>query len=159
MTSKTGTGSWGSNVVRSVSLPYWVSRWNLETQSRSYPTPENPVINALTGATPKVDFIAEVIVPAKSVWNYFIEVNVSGDYNDAFPVKQKDGKPDRQGNGQPSIIYRGEITSSPGRRSRPELIGRTEQLRSVEHIITDMEGISTAKNLFSTIDVSCHLSQ
>jgi hypothetical protein len=159
VTSKTGTGDWGNNIVRTVSLPYWISRWNIETQSRSYPTLENPVINAVTGATPKVDFTTEVIVPAKSFWNYFIEVNVSGDYNNAFPVSQKDGKQDRQGNGQPSIIYRGTITSSPGQQSSPQLIGRTEQLQSIKHIITDLEGITTAQNLFSTIEVSCQLPQ
>jgi lysophospholipase L1-like esterase len=159
VTEKTGTGGWGRDITRSVSLPYWVSRWNLETQSRSFPTPENPATDAVTGATPKVDFIAETTVPAKSVWSYFIEVNVSGDYNDAFPVAQKDGQRDRQGNGQPSIIYKGQITSSPGQRSIPRLIGRTEQLQGVRHIITDVEGITTAKNLFSIITVSCHLPQ
>ncbi len=157
VTSKTGTGSWGNNIVRTVSLPYWVSRWNIETQSKSYPTPENPVINAVTGATPKAEFTAETIVPAKRALNYFIEVNTSGDYNDAFPVSLQDGKRDRQGNGQPSIIYRGKITASPGRRSSPELIGRTDQLQSVKHIITGLEGITTAKDLFSKIEVSCEL--
>ncbi|MBW7991059.1 MAG: hypothetical protein FVQ84_13730 [Planctomycetes bacterium] len=157
VTSKTGSGSWGSNVVRTVSLPYWISRWNKETQGRTYPTLENPVINAVTGATPKIDFTAEATVPAKSLWNYFIEVNVSGDYNDAFPVTRKDGKQDRQGNGQPSIIYKGEITSSPGQRSNPKLIGRTEQFQNVKNIITDLKGITTAKDLFSTIEVSCQL--
>ena len=157
VTSKTGTGDWGENVVRTVSLPLWVSRWNLVTKSRSYPTPEKPIINALTGATPKLDFTAEAIVPAKRLWNYFIEVNVSGDYNDAFPVSQKDGKRDRQGNGQPSIIYRGVITSSPGRQSSPKLIGRTDQLQNVRYIINDLEGITTAKDLFSSIEVSCQM--
>ena len=157
VTSKTGTGNWGNNIVRSVSLPYWVSRWNIETQSVSYPTPENPAINAVTGATPKTDFTAEVMVPAKSIWNYFIEVNVSGDYNDTFPVTQKDGKRDRQGNGQPSIIYKGKIISSPGRRNTPQLIGRTKQFQNIKHIITDLEGITTAQNLFSTIEISCQL--
>jgi hypothetical protein len=157
VTSKTGTGSWGKNVVRNVSLPYWVSRWNIETHSQSYPTPENPVINAVTGATPKVEFTADTIVPANTALNYFIEVNVSGDYNDAFPVSIQDAKRDRQGNGQPSIIYRGKITSSPGRRSKPQLIGRTEQFQDVKKIITDLEGITNAKDLFSKIEVSCEL--
>jgi len=159
VTSKTGIGDWGKNVVRTVSLPLWVSRWNLVTKSRSYPTPEKPVINALTGATPKLDFTVETTVPAKRLWNYFIEVNVSGDYNDAFPVSQKDGKRDRQGNGQPSIIYRGVITSSPGRQSSPKLIGRTDQLQNVKYIINDLEGITTAKDLFSSINVSCEPSK
>jgi hypothetical protein len=157
VTSKTAAGDWGKNITRSASLPYWVSRWNIETKTNSCPTPQNPVIDALTGATPKVDCTAEAEVPANSTWNYFIEVNVSGDYNNAFPLKQPSGRKDRQGNGQPSIIYRGTITASPGRKSSPRLIGRTDQFQSVKRIITDLEGITTAKKLFSTIEVSCQL--
>lgn len=159
VTDKTGTGSWGGNTTRAVSLPYWVSRWNLETGSSGFPTPDNPVVDAVTGATPTGDFTAEIIVPAKSVWNYFVESNVSGDYNDAFPAAGKDGARDMNGNGQPSIVYRGKITASPGRQSSPQLIGRTEQLKGVKDIAADLEGITSAKDVFSRIEVSCELQQ
>jgi len=159
VSDKTGSGDWGGDATRPVSLPYWVSRWNIETQTRSFPTPDNPVVDAVTGATPEGEFSVEVMVPAKSVWNYFIETNVSGDYNDAFPAVGKDGKEDRNGNGQPSIIYKGRITSSSGRRSTPKLIGRTDQFQNVKTINPDLKGITTAKDLFSVIEVSCELSQ
>lgn len=155
VTQATGTGNWGHNIVRPVSLPYWVSRWNMETQSRGDPTAENPTVDAVTGATAKADYVTEIKVPANSVWNYFIEINVSGDYNDVFPVMQKDGKRDLNGNGQPSIIYKGQITSLPGRKSVPILIGRTDQLQNVKYMIDDMTGITTARNLLSEIEVSC----
>lgn len=159
VTEKTGTGDWGGGTTRPVSLPYWASRWNIETQSQSFPTPENPVVDAVTGATPKGEFSVEATVPAKSVWNYFIETNVSGDYNDDFPAEGKDGKKDRNGNGQPSIIYKGQITASPTRHSTPNLIGRTDQFQNVKEINPDLKGITTAKDLFSLIEVSCELPQ
>lgn len=159
VTEKTGKGDWGGNITRPVSLPYWVSRWNIETTSGSFPAPENPVVDAVTGATPKEDFSVEVTVPARSVWKYLVEVNVSGDYNDAFAAVSKDGTRDRNGNGQPSIVYKGKIKSSPGRRSAPELIGRTDQFRNVKEINPDLEAITTAKNLFSLIEVSCESPQ
>jgi hypothetical protein len=155
VTYGTGSGDWGDNIVRPVSLPYWVSRWNLETNSRSFPTPDNPVVDAVTGATPKTVFTVETAVEAGSVWDYFIEVNVSGDYNDTFPAVKKDGTPDENGNGQPSIIYKGRITASPGTLSIPRLAGRTDQWQSVKYILTDMEGITSAKDLLSEIKVSC----
>lgn len=157
VTQGTGTGNWGRNIVRPVSLPYWVSRWNLETQSCGDPTSENPAVDAVTGATPKMDHVIEIRVPVNSVWNYFVEINVSGDYNNVFSVDQTDGKRDLHGNGQPSIIYKGEITLLPGRKSVPELIGRTEQLHNVKHIINDMDGVTTAKKLLSSFEVSCLL--
>jgi len=155
VTQGTGTGNWGHKIVRPISLPYWVSRWNLETQSRGDPTAENPAVDAVTGATPKIDFVTQIKVPANSVWNYFVEINVSGDYNDGFPVKQTEEKRDPHSNGQPSIIYKGEITSLPGRNSTPELIGRTDQLQNVKHVIDNVDGITTARDLLSAFEVSC----
>jgi len=154
VTEKTGAGSWGRKTVRPVSLPYWVSRWNKETDSTGDPTLDNPAADAVTGATPKQDFTCRTEVPAASKWNCFIEVNVSGDYNDAFAAIAKDGKRDRNGNGQPSIVYKGQITALPGRRSEPKLIGRTDQFERVGDIIADLDGITDAKDLFSKIDIS-----
>ncbi len=154
VTEKTGAGSWGGKTVRPISLPYWVSRWNKETGNRGDPTPAHPAADAVTGATPKKDLTCRTEVPAASKWNYFIEVNVSGDYNDSFPAKTRDGKRDRNGNGQPSIIYKGRITAMPGQQSKPELIGRTDQFERVEGVNPDLECITDAKNLFSKIEVA-----
>ncbi|MEA3225735.1 MAG: hypothetical protein U9Q07_07265, partial [Planctomycetota bacterium] len=93
-------------------------------------------------------------VPAGSKWNYFIEVNVSGDFNDSFAAVSKDGKRDRNGNGQPSIVYKGQIKALLGQCSEPKLIGRTDQFESVSSVNPDMEGISDAKDLFSEIEIT-----
>jgi len=93
-------------------------------------------------------------VPAASKWSYFIEVNVSGDFNDSFAAEAKDGKRDRNGNGQPSIVYKGQIIAMPGQSNRPVLIGRTDQFESVSSVNPDLEGISDAKDLFAKVEVS-----
>jgi hypothetical protein len=154
VTEKTAAGSWGGKTARPVSLPYWVSRWNKETGSTGDPTLDNPAADAVTGATPKQDFTCRATVPAASKWNYFIEVNVSGDYNGSFAAISKDGKRDRNGNGQPSIIYKGQINALPGRSSEPKLIGRTDQFERVGDVIADLDGISDAKDLFSKIEIT-----
>jgi len=154
VTEKTGTGNWGGKIVRPVSLPYWVSRWKKETQSSDSPNPENPAVVAVTGATPVQNLACEIQVPVNSTWDYYIEINASGDYNDAFRPVLKDGRKDPNGNGQPSIIYEGQITALPGQRSVPRLIGRTDQLEGVSRIIPDLEGVSSAKNMLSKIEVT-----
>jgi hypothetical protein len=154
VTEKTGAGNWGGKTVRPVSLPYWASRWQKETGRSGDPTPDNPAADAVTGATPKQDLTCRTEVPAGTKWNYFIEVNVSGDFNDSFAAVSKDGKQDRNGNGQPSIVYKGQITALPGQHSEPKLKGRTDQFEDVNSIISDMEGISNAKDLFSEIEIT-----
>ena len=154
VTEKTAAGSWGGKTVRPVSLPYWVSRWNTEIGGSGDPTPENPAADAVTGATPKQDLVCRIEVPASTAWKYFVEVNVSGDFNDSFSAETKDGKKDRNGNGQPSIVYKGQIIARPGQSSTPELIGRTEQFERVGNVIPDIQGITNARDLFSKIEIS-----
>ena len=149
VTEKTGAGSWGGKTTRPVSLPYWVGRWNKETGSNGDPTPDNPVADAVTGATPKEDFSCRTEVPVATSWKYFIEVNVSGDFNEFYAAESARGKRDRNGNGQPSIVYKGQITALSGRSSKPKLIGRTDQFEKVGGIIADLDGITDAKDLFS----------
>ncbi|UCG57993.1 MAG: 5'-methylthioadenosine/adenosylhomocysteine nucleosidase [Phycisphaerales bacterium] len=155
VTEKTAKRNWGPNISRPVSLPYWASRWKIETQGKYPATPNKPVPDATTGATPREDFHTEIRVPANSTWSYFVEVNVSGDYNAAFPEKGKDGTRDQHGNGQPSIIYQGTITAAHGQTSSPRLIGRTNQWQSVEQTNPDLAGITSAASLISNIKVTC----
>jgi len=155
VTHRTGTGDWKGKVECPVSLPYWVSRWNKETGSIGPPTFHEPVVDAVTGATPKQELTVQAKVPQSSRWKYFIEVNVSGDFNADFPSRLVNGVPDSQGNGQPSLIYQGRIEAVDGASNVPTLIGRTNQLQSVDYVIADLQGITTAKNLFSRIDAFC----
>ena len=57
VTYRTGTGDWKGKVECPVALPYWVSRYNKETATSGPPTFFEPVIDAITGATPKQDII------------------------------------------------------------------------------------------------------
>ena len=110
---------------------------------------------AVTGATPKHDLTVQIQVPPGSLWWYFIEVNVSGDFNTAFPALQQSGAPDPQGNGQPSLIYKGQIKVQPGAQDSPKLIGRTDQYLPLDHIISDLTGITDARELLTNIEVNC----
>jgi hypothetical protein len=156
VTNRTGLGNFEGKVECPVSLPAWIGAFRKETGRNDIPSIQKPVDMAITGATPKVpDFSAKIIVPADSRWNYYVELNVSGDYTPEFLSLFPDGTIDYQGNGQPSIIYRGEIKATAGEQTTPELIGRTEQLFLSSVINPDMKGIRNAKDVFSKITVMC----
>ena len=156
VTHRTGKGDFVGKTECPVSLPAWIGAFRRETGRDDIPTVRKPAPDSVTGATPKVpDFSVKANVRTGSDWRYYVEVNVSGDYTEAFPSIKYYGDLDTQGNGQPSIIYMGEITANPGTRSTPELIGRTEQLYLSTEINPDLEGIKNAKDVFSKIVVSC----
>jgi hypothetical protein len=156
VTYRTATGDFEGKAECPVSLPAWIGVFRKETGRDDIPLRRNPADIAVTGATPKVpDFAAQVEVEPNSEWFYYLEVNVSGDYTREFPAYMPDGSMDREGNGQPSVIYRGEIEGVPGDQSIPELIGRTEQLFLKTDINPDLTGLGNAKEVFSKIVVTC----
>lgn len=156
VTNRTGTGNFKGKVECPIALPAWIGVFRKETGRNDIPSIQKPADMAISGATPIVpDFSTQIKVPSDSHWNYYVEVNVSSDYTPEFSSLTPDGTIDYQGNGQPSIIYRGEIIATPGNQSTPELIGRTEQLYLSTEINPDLKGIRNAKDVFSKITVTC----
>jgi hypothetical protein len=153
VTYRTGKGMWQGRVDCPVSLPYWESRYMEEILLRGIRGPAVPVPDAISRATPKQKLIIKTTIPPGSEWTYFIEVNCSADYNRAFPAVFDAGFPDPFGNGQPSIVYRGRIKAVPGQTGSPEIVGRTDQLDPVDTLITDISGITNAKELFKKMEV------
>lgn len=81
VTNNTGTGNFEGKAECPVSLPAWIGAFRRETGRNDIPSIQKPADMAVTGATPIVpDFSAKITVPEKTHWNYFVEVNVSGDY-------------------------------------------------------------------------------
>jgi hypothetical protein len=155
VTHRTARCDWDGKVECSVALPYWVGFYNRQTGTQGPPTWQNPAPDAMTCATPKAGLTAAIVVPAGARWTYFIEVNVSGDFNMDFRRLSDEGRPDLYGNGQPSLIYRGTIEAVEGAVSRPVPIGHTDQYEPSGRIIEDMNGILTAAELLQSIGVSC----
>jgi hypothetical protein len=155
VTHRTAACDWVGKVDCPVALPYWVAFYNRQTGTQGPPTWNSPAVDAITCATPRAELIADVEVPRGSRWTYFIEVNVSGDFNADFPRLSEAGVSDPYGNGQPSLVYRGRIEAVEGAASRPQIAGRTDQYEPTDRLNENTEGITTARNLLRGIAVSC----
>jgi hypothetical protein len=144
---RTAKQEWKGKIECLISLPYWESRTTQERQ--------DPGIDAVTGATPNGGpMSASIMVPRNSQWTYYIEVNASADYNNTFSYWSHDGLPDSEANGQPSLVYSGQIIANGNSKSKPTLIGRTDQRHVVSEIFADLNNITTAKNLIGKIEVT-----
>ena len=158
VTRKTGTGDFEGKARVPVALPAWIEAFRRETGRDDFPTPDHPVTDhdIISRPTPKIsEFSYQIRVSEDLKWRYYVEVNVAGDFTSEFSSLDDNGAPDRHGNGQPSIVYRGEIISTPGNRSTPDLIGRTRQMYFSPEIIPDLKNIGSAQKVFREIKVIC----
>jgi hypothetical protein len=146
-------GVWVGKVVCPTALPYWISRREIEDEG-GLPSFLSPLPDGITGATPKKELRVYTKVDPGSHWKYYLELNVSGDYNATYLSAQPNGKPDPDGNGQPSLIYAGEIIAANENVDTAVIVGRTEQLKPVSDIIPDLSGLTTAQQVLKKLTVT-----
>ncbi|HGY57404.1 MAG TPA: DUF2271 domain-containing protein [Caldithrix abyssi] len=148
VTRRAGKNKWKGKIHCPVALPYWDSRRTSKKDDKK------EKIDAISAATPKAgSFKVITNVPPNSRWLYYIEVNASGDFNAYFKSWTDDGIPDSEVNGQPSLVYGGEITADGKNQSKPVLLGRTDQLSSGKKLYRDLQHITTAAELLQNITV------
>jgi len=159
VTYRGATGDYYGKVECPVALPVWIGVWRREFGKEGFPTPRDPAPESITGATSLTgEVTAEVEVQKGEKYRYYIEMNVAGDFNRSFPLESEDSRLDYNGNGQPSLVYRGEIVAAPGNRSTPQPFGRTDQHQFTGKLIADLAGIDSALECLKKIEVTC-LSQ
>jgi hypothetical protein len=156
VTYRGARGDYFGKVECPVALPAWIAAWRREFGRTGFPTPRDPIPEAITGATSQTGKVrAEATVPAGKKYVFYLEMNVAGDFNNAYPFEVAGGVVDYHGNGQPSLIYRGEITAAPGDSSSPVPYGRTEQHQYTGVIIRNLDGLDSALKCLKNIKVVC----
>ena len=154
-TRRAAEGDWEGKAEVPVALPLWYEIYKIENATDDIPNFQDPAPVAITGATPKPGYFkTRARVDAGTNWICWIEVNLSGDYNDYFqeydPIKQIE---DEYGTGQPAIVYKGEISGIVGSVCVPEIAGMSMKITPEGKIIQPLVGITTAKNIFDEISI------
>ncbi len=153
VSSRLARGVWVGKVVCPTALPYWISRRDIE-KGGGLPSFLKPLPDGITGATPKEVLKVYASVEPGSEWKYFLELNVSGDYNDSFKANQMNGSPDPDGNGQPSLIYSGFIKAIPSWADTSSILGRSEQMKPSSQLNPDLSGFTTAHRVLRELTVT-----
>ncbi|MCE5270879.1 DUF2271 domain-containing protein [bacterium] len=156
VTYRTASGDFYGKTECPVSLPVWIAAWRHETGRTDFPTLRDKAAEAVTRATSQDGKVhAETKVAAGQRYLCYIEMNVAGDFNSAYPFERQDGTLDNHGNGQPSLVYRAALTAADGATAVPEPVGRTEQYGYTGEIIHDLQGLDSALKCLTSLAVTC----
>ena len=156
VTYRSGYGEWVGKVECPAALPRWFEVFKAETGSTELPNFDRHAPDAVTGATPRVEeFKTTARVPYESKRICWIEMNLSGDFNETYrdhDIEQK--KVDVYFSGQPALVYRGRIIAVAGEEVRPVLYGQSIPTSEGVAVIQPVsKGVTTAKDIFKIIEV------
>jgi len=94
--------------LRPAALPYWTHKRNIISRDSLYvPTPENPVADALTGATPAGSFVLKTAPEHKlpEKFQVLMEINQKWDWNEYWTNNKYPDDINYKSSAQPSVIY------------------------------------------------------
>lgn len=158
---KAGTNSWQGNGgdLRREALPYWnYSRLtNLSnTDGSTGATTPKPVLDAVTGATPKSGFDIKVRPTQLTRFIIKAEFNHSKDWNEYYPKSAKAGDSNyTKESGQPAVIYQAEIDLTSGAKTfTAQLIGHSSIDGSNGDLYTNIAKLTTAQNIVKEITIT-----
>ncbi len=154
VTRRVSVGDWEGKTNVPVALPRWFELFRGKNESHKVIVDDK--YDAVTGATPKENYFSvRAEVNPGSRWICWIEMNLAGDYNDAFPALNLQSlEEDEFSCGQPALLYKAIITANEGMEYTPELAGQSIWEDGKNRIEPVSEGVTTAKDVFDTIRIS-----
>lgn len=106
LTDSTWSNKPGS-ATRPAALPYWIHKKGELKNGKLLPNPETPYTDAVTGATPKSNFVLLLNQP-KNLPKYFrllCEINQTWDWNEYWTNSKFPNDKNYKSSAQPSVIY------------------------------------------------------
>ncbi len=156
VTRRAAVGDWEGKAEVPSALPCWFEVYKRENQTKELPGVEKQAPVAVTGATPEPGyFITRARVHTGTTWKCWIEVNLSGDYNDQYQEYNEEAKTiDTYGNGQPALIYSASIDAVEGTLIIPHIAGMCVPNFPGDSLIRPLKGITTAASIFDEISIA-----
>lgn len=145
-------GVWTEGVVRRpAALPYWSHKRGIQAEDGLYlPTPENPVPDAYTGATPQDNFLLNTRLDEAIAEGFYVllEINQPWDWNKFWTNNKYPDDEDYKSSSQPSVVYRARIDpQKTGERVSFEVIGHGHYSGDDGSLNEDLSTLTTALDI------------
>lgn len=143
---------------RPATLPYFLHKRDIKAPDGTFlPTPDNPIADAYTGATPKAGFNLNTKTnqPLAGKVRILAEVNQPWDWNEFWHNSKFPGNTDYMTSCQPSVVYAVTINfDNPMEYYVLNPIGHGHYAGEDGSLYTDLTTFTTALNIFSKIQVT-----
>jgi len=153
-------GKWKNDsgpAVRPATLPYWLHKRGVKTGNiPDLPSPENPVPDAISGATPVADFILKTSSSTEilSKFRLLMEINQPWDANRYWTNSKYSDDPDYITSLQPALVYSVAIDlDSEITEYYLNPIGHSHYSGKDGNLYTDLSTFTTALNIADQIIV------
>lgn len=155
-----GDGTWDNKpgeAQRPATLPYWLHKKGVVgDKGQIVPSPDNPMPDAISGATPKGDFtlksFAAGSLPDK--FRVMMEINQTWDWNEYWHNNRYPGNAEYKSSCQPALVYATTVNKSEtGKDFYLNPIGHSHFDGSNGELFTDITTLTTAKNIVHKVSV------
>jgi hypothetical protein len=156
VTHRVAIGDWEGKANVPVALPQWFKLFRGDSKTGKVTGSAKRSDMAITGATPKEDYFSiRAEVKPGSEWICWIEMNLAGDFNDAFPEFDREAfREDEFSNGQPALLFKTEVRALEGQIFTPVITAQSIWENDIVRVEPVSEGITTAKDVFDKIQIS-----
>lgn len=138
-------------------LPYWLHQRNIPgPDSLFVPTPEHPIADAFTGATPTGSFILKTVVSdtVERPFRVLFEINQSWDWNQHWYNSKYPGNQEYMKSAQPALVYEAVVDEqSSGREIIMSPIGHSHPYGATGELFEDISTLTTARKIAEKITV------
>lgn len=142
---------------RPATLPYWAHKRNIKAPDGLYiPSPETPVPDAITTATPKDDFLLETATSysRNAKFRILMEINQAWDSNEFWTNNKYPDDNDYFGSLQPALVYAVTVDPvNPEEEYHLNPIGHSHPTGENGKLFTDLTTLTTAKEIAHKIIV------
>lgn len=143
---------------RPATLPYYLHKRNIKAADNTYlPTPQKPIPDAYTGATPQNNFQLNTKTDKKintQKFRILVEINQPWDWNEYWNATKYPDNLDYKTSCQPAVVYATTINiENKNTEYYLNPIGHSHYAGKDGNLYTDLRTITTALKIFEKISV------